>query len=218
MTMHDIQQQQYLEMLANSRMNEAQIKSARTVLEDIGACLPGYHEQRTHIMNDDRLSDAGKGNDLATLSQGTYENIKRLTTTEIKQLDKRIAELEYVLRPQAPNTDTVVEHLKQKEVRDLLRKKDELETMALYEELAVSGTNDLVMRAIEEAPLPLISDQSIIEAGRRARAERQSPEEATLLTQLKQWRSIVDGRLNSARAELGIADDTLQVINETGAV
>lgn len=100
-------------------------------------------------MDGSHILGVGKQSKLATLAQTSYEQLERTLVLEIKSLDKRIGELSYALRPQALITDTVVETQKQQEVRALLREKDELGIAEMYQLLAVSGDNDLVMRAIE---------------------------------------------------------------------
>nr|BDD47602.1 hypothetical protein 9 [Gammaproteobacteria bacterium] len=213
----DIMQQQYFEMLARSQLNEAQIASAKETLSKSKEIMDKHHEAKAHINNDARLSAQGKEADLAVLSQGTYEQLKNTLGAEMNSLDKRIGELTYQLRPQAPSKDSVVEELRQQEVRAHLREMDALKVLELYESLAVSGDNDLVMRAVEEAPFPLIDNPEIIVAGQRSRAERNDPKSAKLLVQMKQWRSVIEGALNTAQAELGIAEDYLQRVAEKGA-
>jgi hypothetical protein len=170
---------------------------------------------KRHILKDDAYSDSGRRTRVATLGSDTLERLDQVTRSEIASLDKRIAELEILLRPQRPATDPVEEKLAQQEIRKLLRQKSELEIIVLFQELAVTGKDDLTMRAIEDAPqaFRLISDPAIIAAGRRARAERHDPNSAKLLSQLKSWRSILSAAYETAKAELDLPSSFLENIS-----
>ena len=84
-----------------------------------------------------------------------------------------MAELQHELRPQRPATDPVQQFLVEKEIREALQGMDELEVRVLYEDLAVTGRDDMTMLAVENAPasFPLISDPAILDAGKRGRGE-----------------------------------------------
>lgn len=209
-------QQQYFEVLARSRLNKKQIENATTMLDKINTMMKEFHEAIAHIRNDGRLSPEGQRADIATTRQNFNERLKQLTDTELSSLVDRIAELELSLRPQGRNNNPVVEQMQQEEVRRLIAHKDELEIMEQYQEAAVSADSDLIMRSIEESPFPLISDPKIIEAGKRARAEREDPKSAEMLVQLRQWLSTISSAVGSAQAELKIQDDSIEMIAAGG--
>jgi len=208
--MHDdILQQQFFESLAQSRLNEEQVKTAKTLVTSLSDIMANFRKDKLQIMNNGRLSDSGKQTDLANLQNRTHDHLVQFMDTDIEKLNHRIGELTYQLRPQEPSKDITLDFLRQQEVRQLLGDKDELVLMGMYQELAISGKNDLIMRAIEEAPIPLISDQSILEAGKQARTEREDPESAELLHQLKHLSATIESAFNSYSAELNIIADPL---------
>jgi len=211
-------QQQWFESLNQQNLSDEQLNQAKEQLTNINSAMAEFRTAAAHIRADARLSKEGQAADLGALAQQAADRLEHVV--DLGALDRRIAELGERLRPQAPDTDPVLQHLREREVRDLLRDKDELEVIGLYEELAVNARDDLSMRAIESAPasFPLISDPAILEGGKRARAERQSPDAAKTLRQLKAMRSTLESALNTARAELNLPADDVVVRIARGEV
>lgn len=197
--------------LDNSQLNDAQKEKTLQVIERLDLAITSYDEQKAHILADGDLSPNGQTSKIAQLAATTTESIERIVNTDLESLSNRVLELEAELTPQPPSTDKVVEFLAQREIRDMLREVDALEIVALYQTLAIDGTDDLTMRAIEEAPasFPLITDLSIIEAGKRGRAERHSPENAELLRQMNQRKAMLTSAKNSALAHIGMTNDPI---------
>ena len=94
---------------------------------------------------------------------------------------------------------------------------DELQLIAHYQALAISGENDLIIRSVEQSPIPLTFDPAVIEAGQRARGERTNADAARTLRQLRAVRGAIKDAKDSARAELNLVDQTLTSIAEAGA-
>lgn len=197
--------------LDNSQLNDAQKEKTLQVIERLDLAITSYDEQKAHILADGDLSPNGQTSKIAQLAATTAESIERIVNTDLESLSNRVLELEAELTPQPPSTDKAVEFLAQREIRDMLREVDALEIVALYQTLAIDGTDDLTMRAIEEAPasFPLITDLSIIEAGKRGRAERHSPENAELLRQMNQRKAMLTSAKNSALAHIGMTNDPI---------
>jgi hypothetical protein len=206
----DILQQSYLAQLAAAQLNDAQQQKAQETLSQIAGIMSDCREAAKHIRADGRLTEAGQAADIARLASETDSRLAAIGDDRIKRLDARIAELAHLIRPQDQASDLVLELMKQQEVRQLLTGMDELELTAMYQEAAIDGSNDLLIRSIESAPLQLIHDQTVLESGKRARGQRQSPESATILRQLQRVRSIIQGEVNAARSELNLPDLTVQ--------
>jgi hypothetical protein len=88
-----------------------------------------------------------------------------------------------------------------------------------YEQAVRTGDDPMLEAAVENAPkiAPLVSQQ-VIEAGRRSRAVRNSPETAKKLATLRQALKLVTDSIASARSAWGIpADDPLLRIARQGA-
>lgn len=217
----DILMQASMLQLEESDLNKEQIESARATVTQIAGVMTEYREARGHIAANGRLSPEGKQTDLADLQTTTDNRLAQIVNPRLDSLEARIAELEFQTRPQQPDTDPVLELLRQQEVRTMLAKhheyRDELQLRAYYNELAISGENDLVMRSIEQSPIPLISDPSILEAGKRARGERTNADAARTLRQLRSILSTIQSAFVGARAELNLPDLTLTALAEAGA-
>ena len=81
----------------------------------------------------------------------------------------------------------------------------------------VTGENDQAMRAVENSPLPMLSDQAVIEQGKAARGSRQNQESALTLKQLRKVRATIQATINGYRAELNLPDLTVQNMAEGAA-
>ncbi len=210
----DLMQQAYFAQSESNNLNEAQIESTKKGLTLIVNNMAEFRTALSHINGDGDLSPGGKQTKINDLAQTTENRLTGFVNPKLDQLDKRIAETEKEARPQRPDGDPVVEFLRQREIRDRLVDMDELKIVGLYQSLATSGKDDLVMRSIEEssAAFPLISDAVILAAGKAARGERHNPKSKELLEQLKSMRSILSAAYNSARAELGLKDGSLEAI------
>lgn len=202
--------------LIKSELNEAQHIEALETTDALAKVMEEFREATRHIRNDGRLTQAGQASDLAVLKTSTNGRITQIGDDRLESLDKRIAELEYLTRPQQPDTDPQLELLNQQKVRRMLAGVDELHLMEVYQELSVSGANDLIMRAIEQSPIPMINDPSILEAGKKARGERQNAESARTLRQLRKVRNTIAATVNAYRSELGLPDLTLETIAQAG--
>jgi len=218
--MSDLIAQQFFTQLDNSNLNKEQIDSARKKLDQVNSIMESFRNEKNLILNSGDLTGKGKQTQIAQLSTNAGERLENVISPELKALDARIMELTEQTRPQSPSSDALLEHMRQTEIRNKLYKMDPLEVLAIYEDLAVSGLDDLTMRAIEGAPasFKLVSDPTVLESGMRARGERQSPDSAKTLTQLKQWRATLEGSLNSAKSELNLPDLKIVNIAKTGTV
>lgn len=208
----DIIQQTLLAQLARADINEAQKEKAQETLSQLATIMNDHRQAVAHIRADGRLTEAGQAADIARLAGETDARLSAVGDDRITRLDARIAELQHLLRPQDKAADPKLEFMQQLEVRQLLAGMDELELTAMYQEAAIDGSNDLLMRSVESAPLGLIHDRTVLESGKRARGQRQSPESATTLRQLQSVRSIIQAEINAARSELNLPDLTVQNI------
>lgn len=145
----------------------------------------------------------------AALSQSTSESLERTVGTAIRRLDTRIAEEEGRLTPTPPTGDPTLEFMREREARAELVKRfpDELLLRGQYQSWAVTGENDLAMRAIENAPLPMIADPSVLATGKASRAARENPSSVGLLDDLRSQRGALAAGMDTFRAELDLAPD-----------
>ena len=65
----------------------------------------------------------------------------------------------------------------------------------------------MLMRAVENSPVPVIADPAVLEQGKRARAARQQPQTTRLLSKLRRQRAILRTTLETAQAELNLPKD-----------
>ena len=195
-------------------LNEQQLELARQRREQVLTIMAIYNTAKAHVLADGDLSPKGQESRIAQLREEAEHKLQALETEAIRNsLDKRIADEEYQLRPQDPDSDPVLEFLKQQEVRQALQSVDPLTIMEQYLAYATDGSNDLFMRAVENAPMPILQPD-VVTKGRQARAERQAPERKQLLAQLKQMRSNLAATISAARTELGLSDLTITKIAE----
>ena len=97
------------------------------------------------------------------------------------------------------------DYMSQKEVRDSLKGVDEAQLTADYF-LAVEK-DDLLARAIENSPVPMIKDKEILKEGRMTRARRQMPEKAAQYDQYSTLINVYRFVTNTIRRDLGIQTD-----------
>lgn len=198
--------------LLTGQLNTEQIDGANVTLDKIFEIKAGYHEALAHINKDERLSDAGRQVNGAQLKEATRVHYHEVTDNRLEGLDQRIAALTFQIRPQAPDTDPTRELLRQQELRAAISGWDELHLIEEYLARSVDGANDLFMRSVESAPLPLVTDPSILENGKRSRGMRESPEASQTLKQLSTVRAAIQSALDAALFELGLPDTTLEDI------
>ncbi|MET0106196.1 MAG: hypothetical protein ABW072_13795, partial [Sedimenticola sp.] len=182
------------------------------VLTKLAIHAESHQQNAAHIRNDARLSPEGKTADLGALKTQTYERLEHTMNPYLDKLKERVAVIEERIRPQDPE-EPLLEYLKQRELRDQLRQMDELRIMELYQALAVSGDDDLCMRAIENSPpaFPLISDKALLANGKRARGLRGSPESAQRLAQLRQVRAMVEAAADKIMQALELDAPMMQL-------
>lgn len=194
-----------------SDLNDAQKQEVKVSLNQLEKMTAGHVEAAGHIASDDGSTGIGKDRKLAELRQSSVAALHQIMDSSINTLAKRIGEVEIQLEPQHPETDATLQYLKESEIRGLVKDMDQLEIIVLYQELAVTGKDDDTMRSIENAPqaFPLIHDVTILDAGRRGRAARHSPEAALQLKQLRQWKGMLQSAVSQAETVIGIEDDFL---------
>lgn len=210
----DLLQTALLQSLETQGLNEAQLENARKEIEGIAEAMAIYRRDLAAIRSNNHLSRDGVRAQEGALREQTADKLDRATQQTLKTLDRRIAEEQTNLTPQPPAADPILNQLQQQEIRNELYRRyelpgDELRLIADYQAWAVEAGHDDLMRAVEGAPFPMISDPAILEAGRQARASRQSPERAVMLRQLKARRSGLEAALNTALSELGLPTDSL---------
>ncbi|MES9957103.1 MAG: hypothetical protein ABW086_08640 [Sedimenticola sp.] len=210
--MSDFAPEQWLEQMARQQLDTSLINEADDVLTKLAIHAERHQQNAAHIRNDARLSPEGRQADLGALRTQSYERIEHTVNPYIAQLKERVAVIEERLRPQDPE-EPLLEYLKQRELRDQLRQMDELKIMELYQALAVSGDDDLCMRAIENSPpaFPLIADKALLADGKRARGLRGSPESAQRLEQLRQVRAMVDAAVDKIMQVLELDSPMIQI-------
>lgn len=202
--------------LLNNQLNESQRERAMETVNKLTEVMDEFRTALQHIKNDGRLSPQGKMGDVANLKQQTDSRLSKIGDDRLSQLDARINELVYLTRPQPPETDPQLEFMRQQECRAMLKEtyRDELELQSYYVQISISGENDLAMRSIEQSPVPMLSDKTVLENGRRTRGERQSPENSTILRQLKSVRNTIQATVNGYRTELNLPDPTIENIGQ----
>lgn len=143
-----------------TEMAERALEVERTVVDE-------HREALRHIAGDGDLSPAGKASRRADLAQRSTERLEKTLGMDLKKLDERIEAEEGRLVPQRPDTDPMLEQLKQQEARTMLKEEypTELELHAAYTAWASEGGKDHLMRAVEESPMrrtrPLTSISSM---------------------------------------------------------
>ena len=219
MSEFDIIQQSWFDEMEASALNEVLIEDAKRNLKRIADVVDDHRSTSAHINADADLSGKGRANRLGELANESAERLERIVANQLNDLDRAIGDLQDKVRPQSPASDPVLEHLREREIRDQLRTMDAIEVIGLYLDLAQSGRDDATMRAIEDAPaaFPLISDSAVLEQGKRARGVRQSPTVAGELAVLKRLRATLESARDTARASLGLPlDDPVSLMAKAG--
>ncbi len=123
---------------------------------------------------------------------------------------KQAAEIEmtlYRVPEDAKGADALLDFLRQTEVRGVLRQKAATEIAAVYR-AAIDAGNHFIVRCIEGDPLQGLVPPEVVEDGRRRRADRDSPELARRLHEIRRKQRALRRVVASAHRMLGVSPNS----------
>lgn len=130
---------------------------------------------------------------------------------QIKQLEASLnepAKNVYGKPVERSETGQLLDYLREREMRDHLRERDALELAADYTSAITSEQNVLLVSAIENSPVPLLP-ADVIARGRQTRLERQAPETAAKLSDIRAARSYLESTIEGLRRHVSEQADLL---------
>lgn len=111
-------------------------------------------------------------------------------------------QLENEMTPIKKRPDDFVGEMRKREIRDYLRTLDPVDLEGRYMAAAESG-DELFLSAVDESPIPFtFTTEALVEKTRFSRLERQYPEQALTLKDVRTARQQVDSALGSVAADL----------------
>lgn len=144
-----------------------------------------YDQERLRVMSAPASSDTDKQTQLNRLIADTRG--KMVAFVEGLRYDNRAAQLESELfkgADDAKGGDSLLDFLKQQEIRQILRARDPETVVKIYAAAIESG-NGLIARAIESDPLGDLIPVAALRAVRQQRAELASPVLAKKLSDIR---------------------------------
>jgi hypothetical protein len=194
------------------QFDQGYVEGARDRVNLVYEVVSAFEKEAAIIRETHKPEYAGQ--EISALAQRFDTRLVKIEGS-LKDWRDNIKQLEEKIRPakaeQAPS------HAEQLEVREVLRQWDPLRVQLAYEEATRTGNDPLLEAAIENCPkiAPLVKPE-VIEAGRQARAVRNSPEAARKLATLKKSLKLVTEAIASARRSWGVpeADPILRIARE----
>jgi len=160
-------------------------KPMRTIVE----MMTAYDQERLRVMSAPVSSDAERKIQLNRLNADT--RAKMVAFVEGLRYDNRAAQLESDLfkgADDAKTGDSLLDFLKQQEIRQILRARDPKDVVKAYAAAIESG-NGLIARAIESDPLGDLIPMDALRAVRQQRAESANPVLAKKLSDIRSAQS-----------------------------
>ena len=155
----------------------------------------------TLIRESKDLTTKGKQSALVDLQADVGGEIKEWQKANHHYADYA-KQLEEKMVPKKARQDDLLQFLREQEMRQELKAMDILIIEGMYRDAVESG-NDLLVDAIDNAPIPFkFATQGLINKMRFARLASQYPEEAQTLKDVRTAQEQVDSALKSSRADL----------------
>lgn len=154
-----------------------------------------FDSEMAHIANDDKWSDVGRKSKQAELTSTQAEAARLYFDPLLKRVADQVAfESDRLAAVKLEEADPAIRELRAREIRDGLKDLDELELHARLLEAGTSGNMELLM-AIENAPLPMLTQRKPLEDAKRAASEVRNPASAQRLRTLQS----LQGALQTAK-------------------
>lgn len=164
-----------------------------------GVFLSGQNRAK-QIADSNERTRVGKVKDLQALGEELRTELNRWRSQF--HYGEMITQLTTEMTPTRSNPENYAAESRMREIRDYLRTLDPIEQESVYREAAEKG-NDLFLEAIERSPVPLrFSTQELIDKITIMRLEKQYPEQAQRLNDLRIAQDQLDSALSSVRVEL----------------
>lgn len=153
-------------------------------MASIKLMLDGYNLKAAVVQNDTKLTAEGKTEALKPIKAGVVAEIGKIAVGNFKEAADKIAK-DLQTRKTADG-NPVLTYLQEMEVRTGLQNKTPLELSVIYERSERSGEDSIILRAMENAPVPMnfISPERTA-ARREALLMTEFPEEAKELEALR---------------------------------
>ena len=155
------------------------------------------------IKSNGEFTIKGKQKAIAAIAAELDREVKKWRKPIDHALADQIQQLEGKMQPTRNRHDDFVAESRQREVRDYLRTLDPVDMEEKYMSAARAG-NELFLSAVEESPVPFsFATKGLVDKIRYARLERQYPEEASKVADLRTSQADVSSALGSVRSNLG---------------
>ncbi len=166
--------------------------------------LKAFETGRNRILESKDPAQGDKSAQLSKLAGDTYNTMMTFVNgLRYRQQATALAAELYKMPGEARSTDTVLEFLKQQELRGLLRQKSAAEVEAIYHQ-AVEAGNAFMILAIEGDPLGSLISPAIVEDGRRRNAEKAHPVQSRKMNDILRAQRAFDTVISKAMLAMGL--------------
>lgn len=171
-----------------------------TNLNELSGIFVSVQEEAKQIAESSDHTKVGKVKALQALGEKSRIELNKWRSQF--HYDEMMAQLTAEMTPTRSNPENFAAESRMREVRDYLRTLDPIEQEQMYRDAAEKG-NDLFLEAIERSPIPLkFSTQKLIDKIKIQRLEKQYPDQAQRLSDLRIAQDQLDSALASVRVEL----------------
>ena len=179
-------------------------------LDELNGIFLSGQNRAKEIAESNERTKVGKVKDLQALGEELKTELNKWRSQF--HYDEMIKQLEAAMTPTRSNPENYAAESRMREIRDYLRSVDPIEQETMYREAAEKG-NDLFLEAIERSPVPFkFSTQKLIDKIQIMRLQKQYPEQASKLNDLRIAQGQLDSALGSVRQEL--AKSAVDVVSE----
>lgn len=200
------------------RLSKGVAEGAQALLLRASSAAQDFKEKAEAIQKSDALTEVGKRAELKKLYGETSKLLDSLRN-EAQGYLKNADSIASKMQPKAgniPMEERIVTEMRRREIRDQLRTQDQTQVKFLYQEAVREGWDDLAL-ALEESPQGFaMVPPEVIAIGVQARLERQNPEAAAQVAELRaaheSVKYVLDQMTKESEKLAGIAAPSLEAV------
>ena len=203
---------------ALGRLSKPLAEGAQALLVRAGSIAQEFKRLADTVQKSEALTQIGKSVEMRKLYGETSKQLETLRG-EAQGYLKNADSIAAKMQPKAgniPMDERIITEMRRREIRDQLRDRDQVQVKFLYQEAVQEGWDDLAV-ALEESPQGFaMVPPEIVAVGVQARLERQNPEAAAQVAELRTAHESVNFVIDQIRKEseklAGIADPSLEAV------
>jgi hypothetical protein len=195
-----------LSQLGREGIRESWLEALRGHIERVQSILRDFNTRAAELRGNPDWTPIGREKRLTELALDAAGQLQQLESV-VRGYEGHIQSLEAQIAPDPAPKDPLLSYFRASEIRSYYVDKNPLELAAEYLGWAGTGGHDEKMRAIEDAPIPML-DEKILEQGKSLRAQRMDPEQARAVRELRSLQSTLKRAIQSAINALPLPKDS----------